>query len=196
MRHLLLAIAALSIWGCAQIPPAEVSPPSRQAVVLDIDGTLTPRDIDVFEPRPGAADALNALSKKGYKIVYLTTRIPLFQSSLPDWLRQNSFPSGSLHVAQNAEERDNADKFKAQILAAYVEAGWSLAYAYGDSSTDFTAYAEAKIPKEHVFALKRRGSTACQAGIYQACLEGWAEHLRYIEREIPRAGRSLPHSDH
>lgn len=188
MRHLLLAIAALSTWSCAQIPPANVPSPTAsqgQAVVLDIDGTLTPKNIDVFEPRPGAAAALNALSKKGYKIVYLTTRIPLFQSGLPDWLRQNGFPSGSLHVAQTAEERGNADKFKAQVLAAYAKAGWHLAYAYGDSSTDFTAYAEAKIPKEHVFALKRKDSKACQDGIYQACLQGWTEHLTYIEREVP-----------
>jgi len=178
------------MWGCTRIPPAEVpspSPSQGQAVVLDIDGTLTPKTIDVFEPRPGAADALNALSRKGYKIVYLTTRIPLFQSSLPDWLRQGGFPSGSLHVAQTAEERDKADKFKAQVLAAYVKAGWRLAYAYGDSSMDFAAYAEAGIPKERVFALKRRGSAACQDGIYQTCLEGWLEHLAYIEREIANA---------
>lgn len=190
MRHLLLAVGALSMWGCALIPPAEVptpTPSQGQAVVLDIDGTLTPKDVDVFEPRLGAADALNALSRKGYKIVYLTTRIPLFQSGLQDWLRENGFPSGGLHVAQTAEERDNAARFKAQILAAYAKAGWRLAYAYGDSSTDFTAYAEAKIPKERVFALKRRGSKTCQDGIYQACLEGWAEHLAYIEREIPSA---------
>lgn len=190
MHHLLLAFAALSIWGCTQIPPAEVpspSPSQGQAVVLDIDGTLTPKNIDVFEPQPGAADALNALSRKGYKIVYLTTRIPLFQAGLPDWLRQGGFPSGSLHVAQTAEERDKADKFKAQVLATYVKAGWRLAYAYGDSSTDFAAYAEAGIPKERVFALKRRGSTACQDGIYQTCLEGWTGHLAYIEREIANA---------
>ena len=190
MRHLLLAVGALSIWGCAQILPAEVPPPTPsqgQAVVLDIDGTLTPKDINVFEPRLGAADAFNSLSRKGYKIFYLTTRIPLFQSGLQDWLRQNGFPSGGLHVAQTAEERDNAAKFKAQVLATYAKAGWRLAYAYGDSSTDFTAYAEAKIPKERVFALKRRGSKTCQDGIYQACLEGWAEHLTYIEHEIPSA---------
>lgn len=190
MSRLLLAVAALSIWGCAPIPPAEVPPPTPSqghVVVLDIDGTLTPKDIDVFEPRLGAADALNALSRKGYKIVYLTTRIPLFQSGLQDWLRQNGFPPGGLHVAQTAEERDNAAKFKAQVLAAYAGAGWRLAYAYGDSSTDFTAYAEANIPRERVFALNRRGGNTCQDGIYQACLEGWVEHLTYIEREIPSA---------
>jgi phosphatidate phosphatase PAH1 len=152
--------------------------------VLDIDGTLTPENIDVYEPRPGAADALSALSKKGYKIIYVTTRVPLFQSGLPDWLRQNGFPTGSLHVAQTDEDRDHAENFKARILASYVQLGWNLAYAYGDSSTDFAAYAEVGIPRERVFALKRRGSKDCLAGIYQTCLEGWTEHLPYIEREI------------
>ena len=190
MRFLLLPIIAVSLWGRAQIPPAEVPPPSPrqgQAVVLDIDGTLTPLNISVYEPRPDAAKAVSTLSKKGYKIVYVTTRVPLFQSGLPDWLRQNGFPDGNLHVAQSGEERDHPDKFKARVLKAYLQRGWRLAYAYGDSSSDFTAYADAGIPKSRVFALKRRGSKDCQDGIFQTCLEGWTEHLPYIEREIADA---------
>ena len=189
-RYVALPIIALSMWGCAQLPPADVpapSPSQGQAVVLDIDGTLTPNNLSVYEPRPGAAEAVSALSNMGYKIVYLTTRIPPFQSGLPDWLRQNGFPEGSLHVAQSGDERDHAYKFKVAVLNAYLKRGWRLAYAYGDSSTDFAAYAEARIPKEHVFALKRRGSKDCQDGVYQACLEGWTEHLPYIGREIASA---------
>ena len=187
MRHLALLIIALSVWGCATIPQVEVASPSPsqgQAVVLDIDGTLTPQNMAVYEPRPGAAEAIRALSAKGYKIIYLSTRIPLFQAGLPNWLRQNGFPEGSLHVAQSGVERDQADKFKARVLAAYLQRGWRLAYAYGDSSTDFTAYAEAGIPRERVFGLKRRGSKDCQPGIYLTCLDGWTEHLPYIERDI------------
>lgn len=190
MRLLTLSAIALGISGCALIPPAEVQLASltrRQAVVLDIDGTLTPKDLDVSEARPRAADALGALSKKGYKIVYVTTRIPLFQSTLPTWLQQNGFPAGSLHVAQTSEERANPSDFKARILALYRQAGWSLDYAYGDSSTDFTAYAKAGVPREHVFALKRRGAKDCQEGVYQKCLDSWTEHLPYIESEIPTA---------
>jgi hypothetical protein len=190
MRNLSLAIAALLICGCVQIPTAEIPPPTlphNAAVITDIDGTLTPRDIDVSEPRPSAAMALNALSKKGYKIVYLTTRIPLFQPGLKDWLQQNGFPAGSLHVAQTAGERNSPDKFKAQILAAYTAAGWRLAYAYGDSSTDFAAYAEAQISKDNVFALRRRGEAKCQDGAYKTCLAGWEEHLPTIANEVPLA---------
>lgn len=188
MRHLPLSIAVLLISGCAQIPPADVPPPTPfqgSAVVTDIDGTLTPRDPDVNEARPSAATALNALSNKGYKIIYLSARTPLLQSILPDWLKQNGFPAGSLHVAQTSDERGSPDKFKAKMLVAYTAAGWRLAYAYGDSSTDFTAYAEAHIPKEHVFALRRRGDSKCQDGVYQTCLVGWDEHLPYINNEVP-----------
>ncbi|MGB7654091.1 MAG: hypothetical protein WBL74_01290 [Novosphingobium sp.] len=187
MRHLLLASSVISMCGCTPIPPADVPRPTlsqSEAVVTDIDGTLTPRNIEVFMARPGAAEALNAISMKGYKIVYLTARTPLFQSGLPDWLRKNGFPPGTLHVAQTFEESDHPDKFKASVLNAYTNAGWHLAYAYGDSHTDFAAYAEAKIQKEHVFALKRKGSKACENGLYQACIGGWVEHLTYIEHEI------------
>jgi phosphatidate phosphatase PAH1 len=187
MRHLLLASSLISMCGCTPIPPADVPRPTlsqNEAVVTDVDGTLTPRNIEVFMVRPGAVEALNAISRKGYKIVYLTARTPLFQSGLPDWLRKNGFPPGTLHVAQTFEDSDHPDKFKANVLAAYTNAGWHLAYAYGDSHTDFTAYAEAKIQKEHVFALKRKGSKACENGLYQACIDGWVEHLTYIEHEI------------
>lgn len=190
MRLLGFLAMVLGISGCAQVPPAAVpraSATQHQVVILDIDGTLTPKNLDVFEPRPSAADAVGALSKKGYKIVYLTTRIPLYQSTLPTWLQQNGFPAGSLHVAQTSEERANPSDYKSGILTLYRCAGWSLDYAYGDSSTDFAAYAEAGIPREHVFALKRKGAKVCQDGTYQTCLDGWAEHLPYIEREIPRA---------
>jgi phosphatidate phosphatase PAH1 len=190
LRDSVGGFVVLALAGCTQIPPAAVPPTSatqHQVVVLDIDGTLTPRNIDVFEARPGAAQAVNALVKKGYQIVYITTRIPLYQSSLPGWLRQNEFPAGMLHVAQTAAERGNPALFKAQLLAQYRQAGWQLAYAYGDSSTDFTAYAQAGIAPNRVFALQRRGDERCQEGVYRACLVGWAEHLPTIENEFPVA---------
>jgi phosphatidate phosphatase PAH1 len=152
--------------------------------VLDIDGTLTPKVLDVHSVRPDAAKAMSAISEKGYTVVYVTTRIPLFQSMLPKWLRDNGFPEGILHVAQTDEERDHPEEYKARVLNDYVRKGWRLEYAYGDSSTDFAAYAAAGIPKERVFALKRTGSNNCEQGIYEACLDGWTEHLPYINTVI------------
>ena len=189
LRHLSLATAIIIVSsGCALIPPADVPPlsgTSRQVVVLDIDGTLTPRNIEFSTPRESAADAINAFHKKGYTVVYLTTRVPAFQSNLPDWLARNGFPDGPLHVAQTANERANPADYKARVMGQYIHAGWRLAYAYGDSTTDLVAYSRAGLPRDRVFALKRKHADHCQEGVYEMCLESWAQHMSFIENEVP-----------
>lgn len=187
MRYLCGLIIALSVVGCTGIPSAQVQPPSHEnssAIVTDIDGTLTPNVMAINEVRPDAAKAIRDLANKGYKIIYVTARLPLFQAGLPKWLQKNGFPKGDLQVAQSNGESSHPEIFKARVLKDYVRHGWRLEYAYGDSSTDFAAYAEAGIPKERVFALKRRGSENCQKGVYQQCLNGWTEYLPYIEKKI------------
>lgn len=187
MRYLLLLIVSV-ISGCTQLKPTTISAPhqpGQKVVVLDIDGTLTPKNSAVFEAREDAANAVNALSKKGYAIVYVSARVPLFQAGLPGWLQKNGFPTGNLHVAQSAEEREQVSQFKTKILQQYKSVGWVIAFAYGDSATDFTAYANAGVSQEKVFALKRRGDSECQPGVYKQCLEGWSGYLAYIEQKIP-----------
>ena len=184
------ALAGLLLAGCASIAPANVatSPEQhRHVVVLDIDGTLTPHNLYVFEVRPAAPQVLQAYARKGYTIIYLTTRIPLFQPPLAAWLRDNGFPPGTLHVAQSAAERDDAASFKAAILKQYQAAGWQLAYAYGDSPSDFDAYARAGMPRARVYALKRRHAMDCAGDHFGTCLDGWTEHLPFVEREVPHS---------
>jgi hypothetical protein len=110
--------------------------------------------------------------------VYITTRVPGFQFSVPSWLNENSFPAGHLHVAQSSQERENAADFKLRVLNSYIASGWRLSYAFGDSPTDFIAYERAGLPKERVFALKRKGRDTCEEGVYSACLDGWTEYLQ------------------
>ncbi len=188
---LLITALALLVFmlGCSgKIAPQKIVPANEQqlhAIISDIDGTLTPNVLMYFKARKDAATALQKLSAKGYKIIYVTTRIPLFQSNLKDWLKEEGFPEGPLHVAQTSEQRDAPEKFKAAILNQYRTKGWQLQYAYGDSSTDFIAYNHAGINKEKIFAFRRKGRSDCKPGLFQACLEGWTEYLRYIETQIP-----------
>jgi len=157
------------------------------AVVFDIDGTLTPSVSAVFEVRKDAAEAVRAYAEKGYKVIYLSTRVSWLSADIPDWLRKKGFPEGSVHVAQTREERNQPEVYKAGVLGAYVAHGWSLKYAYGDSSTDLAAYAEVGVPKEHVFVLLRRGESGCQPGLAAACLGGWTEHLEFISASVMNA---------
>ena len=184
MNRKLIHVAIALLAGCARLPPAQVlNPPKSQAVavVFDIDGTLTP-DVNSFnEVRPDAANAVRSYSEKGYKVIYLSTRISFLQERIPSWLKENGFPESSIHLAQNNEDDNDPAAFKLRIMKQYQAQGWQLVGGYGDSSTDFDAYAKAGIPKSQVFALQRRGEMTCRPGLWQECLPGWTNHLSFID---------------
>jgi phosphoserine phosphatase len=190
MRQLIILWTVVLSSACAQLPPAAVAKASArqaQAVVFDIDGTLTPQVSSIFEARPDAAKAVKIFADKGYKIIYLSTRNSWFSALIPGWLKSNNFPDGEIHVAQTDEDRSHPDVYKTRMLKDFIAQGWQLSFAYGDSSTDFAAYAAADIPKEHVFALLRRYAADCQPGDWKDCLKGWTEHLGFLTASVPSA---------
>ena len=190
-RCMVLIFCGLLLFfcGCSAPPPQAAIPLARpgqeRAVVIDIDGTLTPKKHAINTVRADAVEAVNTLAAKGYVIIYLSARMRALAGGIPDWLRDNGFPEGSLQLAQTHEHRRHPADFKAGVLARFSELGWTIEYAYGDSSTDFEAYAAAGIPKEHVFALRREGQDSCQVGEWNSCLAGWTEHLNFIRQFVP-----------
>lgn len=171
------------LGGCALTPDQmkSASAPQVRAVVFDIDGTLTPNVLSVFKVRPYASKAVHLYADKGYEIIYLSARVKMLQSSIPGWLEKHDFPEGTLHVTETDADKNDHAYFKTRILNEYSSNGWKLSYAYGDSTTDFEAYAAAGIPEAHVFALQRKGDDEPQPGIYNTYLVTWEEHLDYIE---------------
>ena len=190
MRNSIIVVLSGLCSSCAQLPYTAIphaSPAHTEAVVFDIDGTLTPSVSAVFEVRKGAAEAVRAYAEKGYTVIYLSTRVSWLSAGVPGWLEDNGFPEGSVHIAQTRSERNRPDVFKTEVLTSYVAHGWILAYAYGDSSTDLAAYAAVGIPSEHVFVLQRRGESDCQPGLAAACLAGWTEHLEFVSESVGNA---------
>lgn len=187
-RSIVVLSLVVLLSGCA-LTPDEVQKapvPQAKAVVFDIDGTLTPDVLSVFKARPFASKSAHLYADKGYEIIYLSARVKILQSNIPGWLKKHDFPDGAVHVTETAEDKNDHAYFKTRILNEYVSNGWKLSYAYGDSSTDFEAYAAAGIPAVRVYALQRKGDEQCQLGIYHACLKSWEEHLDYIEN-VPTA---------
>lgn len=183
MRKLIkLILLVVILCSCAfepvQIPPAPNNSPL--AVVFDIDGTLTPRPIEFLEARPDVARAVQLYSDKGYKIIYLSARFPGFEAGTRAWLKHKGFPDGIVRIAGKDGDVGHPDQFKTRVLQDFLDKGWRLGFAYGDSSTDFIAYAAVSIPRTHVFALRREGDTSCQSGTWEACLSGWGEHITFI----------------
>lgn len=143
-------------------------PAGTRLVVSDIDGTLTTSDAelmedllaDVYEPilggdfvpdaYPGAAALTQALSGRGWIVVYLTGRPYWLTARTRAWLADGGFAPGALHTTDSNEEAIPAEggvgAFKAAFLADLQAQGFVLDAAYGNASTDVYAYAEARIP--------------------------------------------------
>ena len=99
----------------------------------------------------------------------------MFQSGIPGWLRKNGFPDGYIFVPDSQQESNHPVQFKAKILKQLIAHGWFIVAAYGDSSTDFEAYADVGIPRASIFALKRVGAGECQTGEWSRCINGWKD---------------------
>lgn len=181
MRNILMLGVLLICSACAQLPPAPVPPApfhNKQAVVFDIDGTLTPEVADIFTARAKAAEVANSIAAKGYQIIYLTTRAAWFSPGIPAWLEENQFPKGMIHVAQTTDDRRNPAVYKTTMLNQYIRLGWKIEYAFGDSDTDFIAYHNIGLPQQRVFALRRASYAVCQSGAWAKCLNGWEDYLQ------------------
>ena len=186
MRNLTISLVAILCTSCTLLPVDIPEAPSEQsqAVVFDIDGTLTPEPMAIFTVREGAVNAARFYADKGYKIIYLSARVRPLQSSIPSWLETNNFPAGTIHVPQTLSFGYQHTVFKKGIVNAYRRKGWKLLAAYGDSSTDFDAYSKAGFKKERIFALRRVGKPTCQPGVWAKCLDSWAEHMSDITQMI------------
>ncbi len=204
MKRPTLIVAAL-LWSqmaLAQDIPAAHAGADRM-VVFDIDGTLTPSVWAYRFARPRAADVVQAYARAGVRVIYLSARRRVFQHEMPEWLAEHGFPDAPLYLTATVEDRADNAAFKTRILTEWVDQGWHIVAAYGDSSTDFAAYGAAGIPAEHVFALRRFGYDTCLPGVYAGCHDGWADLAKGVPALIGqprssgfiRAGRSRPPGD-
>lgn len=145
---------------------------AQRIVVFDIDGTLTPNVWAMWHARRDAARAAAVYADAGVTVVYLSARVPLFQGGVAGWLTAHEFPPGPVYLTQtDADQADHAG-FKVRVLRG-LQADGEIIAAYGDSTTDFAAYAGVGIAPERVFALRRWGCDDCQPGVWQGCYGGW-----------------------
>lgn len=140
--------------------------PNTQVVVTDIDGTLTTNDQEFimqlgdesYTPKmmTAANTVMQTWAMKGYPIVYLTARPHAMRAESRAWLEGDMFPTGAL-VTTNGMTSDAGD-YKTIWLKRMVDKfGWNIVAAYGNATTDITAYANAKIPLDHTFIVGPNG---------------------------------------
>ncbi|MCP5056875.1 MAG: hypothetical protein GY937_09145 [bacterium] len=180
-----VAASILLLTGCTKPPnaPGEI----RQAVLMDVDGTLSRDTLDLLGTRPFAQDSVRAYLDLGYEVVLLTARPSVVEIPTTLWLSTQGFPDVPIYFADRlliagAETR----RYKRDaIWQIEDELGLEFVLAYGDSPTDFDAYEEAGLDPMSVFALLRQSDSDCQPGAWAECLPGWEDHLDFIDALPP-----------
>lgn len=138
--------------------------PGHEAIVFDIDGTLTISDFEMIKdylslsraaPYYYAQQVLEAYKEKGYELIFLTARPYWMASVSRDWLttilQQNSWPLKTRNTVFNPT---GTARYKADYLTQLInEKKLNIVRVYGNASTDIEAYELAGIPKKETFII-------------------------------------------
>ncbi|MEZ4361034.1 MAG: hypothetical protein R3B48_12695 [Kofleriaceae bacterium] len=184
-----LTYAEAKVWVVA---------PERQAVLFDIDGTLTKDDGELLEEllggeaelHPGADAVARRWANLGYLPVYITGRPYPLRASTFAWLIEHRFPRGPVLTVDSLGDalpgEAHVGAFKLATLQALTRAGLRFHRAYGNASTDVCAYARAGIAPERTFIVgaPRAG---CDAAPPPRALASYVEHLSTIgdDQRVP-----------
>jgi hypothetical protein len=137
--------------------------PGMQAIVTDIDGTLTTSDWETYKDVIFGGDAtmyadadrvIKEWARKGYRIVYLTARPQIVNRYSRAWLAKRGFPFGPLRLAEDTGVVADAHAEKLGFLNdTKKRVGVVWRPAYGNATTDITAYETAGIPKADTYII-------------------------------------------
>ena len=148
----------------------------RQAVLFDIDGTLTINDFEAYADYVGvktatpygyATQTVNAYKAKGYQIIYLTARPYWVAKDAREWFsrqgllgwhyRSNPYGDGPIPPNTQQHKTDYVKYLRNTV-------GLNIIRAYGNATTDIAAYADGGIPKADTWIIgENAGASGTQA---------------------------------
>ncbi|STX81357.1 Uncharacterized protein involved in plasmid maintenance [Legionella busanensis] len=138
--------------------------PKHEAIVFDIDGTLTLSDFEIVKdfltlsiakPYYYAAEVLEAYKQKGYEIIFLTARPYWMAAVSREWLENILFyPPWPLKTRSSLLFREGTAQYKANYLKDLIrEKKLNIIRAYGNAMTDIEAYELAGVAKKNTFII-------------------------------------------
>lgn len=135
----------------------------HEAIVFDIDGTLTLSDFELVKdylelatatPYYFASQVLDSYDQKGYELIFLTAR-PYWLAPISRFWLNSIFSEGwPLKTKNSLLSPEGTAQYKANYLKQLIqEKNLKIARAYGNAMTDIEAYALAGIPKKNTFII-------------------------------------------
>ncbi len=173
--------------------------PNRDAVLFDIDGTLTINDFEAYADYVGvktataysyAPQVVNAYRQKGYQVIFLTGRPYWVTKDGLEWLKIQNM--GQWHYHSNpygdGPIPPNTQQFKTDYVR-YLRntVGLNIVRAYGNATTDIAAYADGGIPKAQTYII---GPNAGASGT-QPIQGDYTAHYSFVVEPTPVASCRL-----
>ena len=167
-----------------------VLPAGTHVVVSDIDATLTTNDSEVFQqildgsyvPQtyPNAVELTKAHEGRGYVVLYMTGRPYWLSPQTRSYLASRGFAVGPLRVADSNTDilptEASVGAYKKANLEAFKAAGLVFDFAYGNATTDISAYLGAGIPADRVWII---GPHAGEQGTHPV-MNDWAARVAEV----------------
>lgn len=169
--------------------------PGRQAVLFDIDGTLTLNDFEAYADYVGiktaqahayAPETVEAYRDKGYQILYLTARPYWVTSDARPWFDHYGLLPWHYHSNPYGDGPipPNTLSFKTDYVRYLKDTvGLDIIRAYGNADTDIAAYAAAGIAKTDTWIIGRH---AGEDGT-QAIGDDYSYHFSTVVANTPEA---------
>jgi hypothetical protein len=177
-----------------------VVPRGRQAVVFDVDGTLTIGDREIFEEvllgrdpemYVGGPAVVQRWYDQGYLVVYMTGRPYFLNPSTRAWLERHGFPEGPVRttdsISQTLPTEDGVQTYKLNwINHLRDKAGLDFEAAYGNATTDICAYALANISTDATWIIGPHAGERCDGFAAPHALVDYPGHLPELD-DLPPA---------
>lgn len=174
---------------------AFILPAGTHIAVTDIDATLTRSDLELAkslldssnipEAYPDAARLIQAHADRGHIVMYLTGR-PYWQSApTRAWLALKGFPTGLVRLADSNTTifptEGSVGDFKRAKLRELLDLGYVLDVAYGNATTDISAYLDSGIAPSNVWIIGDHGG---ERGTH-AVLDTWSARAAEVSAAAP-----------
>lgn len=138
----------------------------QNAIVFDIDGTLTLNDfeaveeyvgIDKADPYQYAKEVVRFYYVRGYEIIYVTGRPYWLAKATRFWLDNEGFPTGILRITKRNKDSlpgKNTLIYKYRSLREFSKNNKiKIIAAYGNAKTDIAAYNKLGISKKQTYII-------------------------------------------
>jgi len=167
----------------------------RQAIVFDVDGTLTINDFEAYadyigiktaRPYVDAVDMVRAYQEKGYQIIYLTAR-PAWDTKdsrhwfakmgLPEWHYRSRLYDANSKIPAIQTHKTNYLNYLRNTV------GLDIVRVYGNALTDIAAYADSGIAKSQTYII------GTYAGVKdtQAITKNYSDHYQTVVEDTPQS---------